>query len=111
MGHSEAGAQKHSKNTQWGTFRPGPLSTPVNGGRDRNTIRYFSTDFGGNSAAILQIALRFQRIEDHPHPNANGSYGVKSGFICHKSRSSYAIKVGSCTTFSVKIRVFHEKST
>ena len=35
--HSEAIAQNRSKNTPWGTFRPGPLSTPVNGGRDRKT--------------------------------------------------------------------------
>ena len=35
-GHSEAGAQNCSKSTPWGTFRPGPRSTPVNGGRDRN---------------------------------------------------------------------------
>ena len=34
--HSEAGAQNHTKSTPCGTFRPGPLSTPVNGGRDRN---------------------------------------------------------------------------
>ena len=34
LGHSEPGAQKHSKSTpcHWGTFRPGPLGTPVNGG-------------------------------------------------------------------------------
>ena len=37
LGHSEPEAQKHSKSTPWGTFRPGPLGTPVNGGRDRNT--------------------------------------------------------------------------
>ena len=37
LGHSEAGAQNHSKSTPWGTFRPGPLSTPVNGIRDRNS--------------------------------------------------------------------------
>ena len=27
---------KHLKSTPRGTFRPGPLGTPVNGGRDRN---------------------------------------------------------------------------
>ena len=37
LGHSEAGAQNHSKSTPWSTFRPGPLSSPVNGGQDRNT--------------------------------------------------------------------------
>ena len=36
FGHSEAGAQNHSKSTLWGTFRPVPLSTPVNVGWDRN---------------------------------------------------------------------------
>ena len=36
LGRSEAGAQNCSKSTPWGTFRPGPRSTPVNGGRDRN---------------------------------------------------------------------------
>ena len=38
LGHSEAGAQKHSKCTLWGTFRSGPLSTPVNGAQDRNAV-------------------------------------------------------------------------
>ena len=37
LGHSEPDAQKHSKSTPWGTFRPGPLGTPVSGGRDRNS--------------------------------------------------------------------------
>ena len=32
LGHSEAGAQNCSKSTPWGTFRPGPRGTPVNGG-------------------------------------------------------------------------------
>ena len=42
-----------------------------------------------------------------PPPIKNSSYGIKGGgFACHKSRSSYAIKVGSCTTFSVKVRLF-----
>ena len=36
FGRSEPGAQKHSKSSPGGTFRPGPLSTPVNGGWDRN---------------------------------------------------------------------------
>ena len=35
VGHSEPGAQKHSKSTTWGTFRPGPLSTPVNSGKEK----------------------------------------------------------------------------
>ena len=30
----------------------------------------------------------------------------KGGFVCHKSRSSYAIKVGACTPFSVKVPLF-----
>ena len=42
LGHSEPGAQKHSKSTPWGTFWPGPLTTPVNGGRERNSGVYFS---------------------------------------------------------------------
>ena len=37
LGHSEAGAQNHSKSTPRGTFRPGPLSTPVKGSRDRKS--------------------------------------------------------------------------
>ena len=36
LGHSEAGAQNCSKSTPRGTFRPGPRSTPANGGRNRN---------------------------------------------------------------------------
>ena len=39
-GHSEAGAQKHSKSTPWGTFRP--LGTPVNGGWHRNSKGQFA---------------------------------------------------------------------
>ena len=35
QGHSEPGAQKHSKRTPWGTFQPRPLSTPVNVTRSR----------------------------------------------------------------------------
>ena len=54
-------AKKHSKNTLWGTPRqvpkiaqkalqgalsgPGPTSTPVNGGRDRNTCDVFTRYF------------------------------------------------------------------
>ena len=38
LGHSEAGAQNCSKTTPWGTFRPRPRSTPVNGGRDLNSL-------------------------------------------------------------------------
>ena len=33
-----AGAQNCRKSTLWSTFRPGPRSTPVNGGRDRQPI-------------------------------------------------------------------------
>ena len=45
LGHSERGAQKHSKSTPGGTFRPGPLSTPVNGGWDRNFLTIFDLFF------------------------------------------------------------------
>ena len=38
-------AQKHSKSTLWDTFWPGPLGTPVNGGRDRNFCPQISSDF------------------------------------------------------------------
>ena len=31
------------KSTPWGTFRPGPLGTPVNGGRDRNSCLFWET--------------------------------------------------------------------
>ena len=57
----------------------------------------------------LPSCREFQKLnilKTTPTPNKNGSYGVKSGFVCHKSRSSYAIKVGSCTTFSVKVPLF-----
>ena len=40
LGHSEPSAQKHSKSTPWSTFRPGPLGTLVNGGRDRNPSHF-----------------------------------------------------------------------
>ena len=35
--HSEPGAQNCSRSTPSGTFRPKPVSTPVNGGGDRNS--------------------------------------------------------------------------
>ena len=42
------------------------------------------------------------KLKTTPTPNKNGSYGIKGGgSVRHKSRSSYAIKVSSCTTFSV----------
>ena len=72
LGHSEAGAQKHSKSTAWGTFRPGPLGTPANGGRDRNICE-------GNlilltkEAKVLEIAVgavlaptRFSLVRNSP---------------------------------------------
>ena len=51
LGHSEPGAQKHSKSTPWGTFGRRPLNTPVNGGRDRRFGSDFSLDksFGARS--------------------------------------------------------------
>ena len=48
----------------------------------------------------------FNKLKTTPTPNKNSSYGIKGGFVCHKSRSSYAIKVGLCTTFSVKVPLF-----
>ena len=45
-------------------------------------------------------------LKTTPTPNRNGSYGIKVGFIWHKSRSSYAITVGSDTIFSVKVPGF-----
>ena len=52
------------------------------------------------------------KLKTTPTPNKNGSYGIKrGGFVCHKSRTSYAIKVGLFTTFSVKIPLFQEMFT
>ena len=48
----------------------------------------------------------FNKLKTTPTPNKNGLYGIKGGFVRHKSRSLYAIKVGSCTTFSVKVPLF-----
>ena len=42
------------------------------------------SEFGGE---ILFPCPPFQQIVDHPHPNKNGSYGIKGG-------GSYAIKFG-----------------
>ena len=56
LGHSEPDAQKHSKSTPWGTFRPASLGTPVNGGRDRNTSVH-------NLQAIVH---EFQRVALSP---------------------------------------------
>ena len=52
------------------------------------------------------MKTKFSKLKTTPTPNKNGSYGVKSGFVCHKSRSSYAIKVGLWTRFSVKVPLF-----
>ena len=47
------------------------------------------------------------KLKTTPTPNKNGSYGKKSrGSYGHKSRSLHAIKVGSYTLFSVKVRLF-----
>ena len=47
------------------------------------------------------------KLKTTPTPNKNGLYGIEGGgFVRHKRRSSYAIKVGSCTTFSVKVPLF-----
>ena len=45
--------KKNSKSTPCGTFRPGPLSTPVNGGRDRKFVGH---------PLSLSIVNRGQRI-------------------------------------------------
>ena len=45
------GAQKHSQSTPWGTFRPGPLGTPVNGGWDRKIVPWFSDILAGSHGA------------------------------------------------------------
>ena len=47
LGHSEAGAQNCSKSTPWGTFRPGRLGTPANGGRNRKKGGGFLYTFFG----------------------------------------------------------------
>ena len=47
------------------------------------------------------------KLKTTPTPNKNGSYGIEGGgFVCHKSRSSYSMTVGSCTTFSVRVPLF-----
>ena len=53
----------------------------------------------------------FNKLKTTPTPNKNGSYGIKGGFVCHKSRNSYGVKVGLCTTFSVEIPLFQGIST
>ena len=60
---------------------------------------------GSNLETFL---LLINKLKTTPTPNKNGSYGIKGGggFVCHKSRSSYAVKVGWCTTFSVKVPLF-----
>ena len=55
-------AQNCSKGTPWGTFRPGPRSTPVNGGRDRNPITCLETRVNGlahrNRSDFCDLRLR-----------------------------------------------------
>ena len=58
------------------------------------------------SLCALSVFKNLNKLKTTPTPNKNGSYGIKGGFICHKSRSAYAVKVGSCTTFSVEIPLF-----
>ena len=59
LGHSEAGARNHSTSTPWGTFRPRPLSTPVNGGRGAQGYGLESCPQNvlGGPAAIFFISL------------------------------------------------------
>ena len=59
-----------------------------------------------SKTADIRCDTVFNKLKTTPTPNKNSSYGIKGGFVCHKSRSSYAIKVGSCTIFSVKVPLF-----
>ena len=77
LGHSEAGAQNCPKRTPWGTFRPGPRSTPVNGGRDRNhTVNWNARILeveGAYSKRIFQPALWLEKLLE-------GLLGSSGGF-------------------------------
>ena len=68
LGHSEASAQKHSKGTEstpWGTFRPGPLGTPVHGGRDRDKMPSrleFCQASGQKGSAMEGVGEKLNRV-------------------------------------------------
>ena len=64
--------------------------------------------FRNTTVVVSGFRAQSQQIEETtPTPNKNGAYGIKvGGFVCHKSRSSYAMKVGLCTMFSVKVPLF-----
>ena len=59
-----------------------------------------------NSRNSLDRSFAFNKLKTTPTPNKNGSYGIKGGFVCHRSWSSYVMKVGLCSTFSVKVPLF-----
>ena len=82
--------------------------------RWRSKLRGFPRSPGpGKPKHTVFLRGRFlNKLKTTPTPNKIGSYGIKGGgSVCHKSRSSYAIKVGSCTTFSVQIPLFQGIST
>ena len=64
VGHSEPGAQKHSKSTRRGTFRPGPLSTPVNGSGDCNFMH--SRGEATSSDPFCNLSTRNACISSQP---------------------------------------------
>ena len=61
FGQFWAGAQNCPKSTPWGTFRLGPWSSPVNGGRDRNSSR-FSVVFESTLSWLL--VTTWKRLEN-----------------------------------------------
>ena len=62
LGHSEAGAQNHLKSTPWGTFRPEPRGTPVNGGRDRkvNDCKFNTNSYASKHRGEFQKLFPIQ---------------------------------------------------
>ena len=82
-------------------LRRAPYPSPLRGGNSGNGLQ------DPDSTPIsLQKLGPVNKLKTTPTPNKNGSYGIKGGFVCHKSQSSYAIKVGSCTIFSVEVPLF-----
>ena len=81
LGHSEAGAQNCPKSSPGGTLSgPGPKSTPVNGGRDRNCCQYSQSmlkrrpcSVGGGSIASTKCSgkMHFVPIQKQKFKAAN----------------------------------------
>ena len=68
--------------------------------------QFFFVGGGGERTDCPWASIIINKLKTTPTPIKTVRMAQKGEFVCHKSRSSYAIKVGSCTTFSVKVPLF-----